>query len=275
MKKTNYLNNKDILVEIHKSKNSFCSYKSKEYADFDIILNDISEIPDNIEKGKQARFLRLQSTNQNLTIDDILDTDVVFRIMSSDHVPYNTKEQKFKKTKRYKNKKTVIDLDFFESDLDDVYSEIDEDVPVSKKVNFPPFIHCVLDENKTPIIVGKSHWKGDLETGTFSTTHGKITENLGRMYIALTSRYATKPNWRGYSYNDEMQSNAILQLTAMGLKFNEAKGSNPFAYFTQVITRSFYLILHSEKNVQNIRDSILEENGLNPSFSRQMLTDDE
>ena len=38
MRKRNYLNNKDILKEIHKSKNTFNSYVDKEYGQFDIIL---------------------------------------------------------------------------------------------------------------------------------------------------------------------------------------------------------------------------------------------
>ena len=43
MRKTNYLNNKDILAEIHKSKSSFCSYVDKDYHQFDIILPDIEK----------------------------------------------------------------------------------------------------------------------------------------------------------------------------------------------------------------------------------------
>ena len=41
MRKVNYLNNKDILKEIHKSKSTFCSYTDDEFANFDIILTDI------------------------------------------------------------------------------------------------------------------------------------------------------------------------------------------------------------------------------------------
>ena len=47
MAKTNYLNNKDILLEIHKSKMSFCWVKSQHHYDFDIILNHTDEIDDN------------------------------------------------------------------------------------------------------------------------------------------------------------------------------------------------------------------------------------
>ena len=44
MKRVNYLNNKDILKEIHKSKATFCSYVDQEYHQFDIILLDIDKI---------------------------------------------------------------------------------------------------------------------------------------------------------------------------------------------------------------------------------------
>ena len=44
MRKVNYLNNKDILKEIHKSKNTYCSYTKAEYCDYDMILPDVSKI---------------------------------------------------------------------------------------------------------------------------------------------------------------------------------------------------------------------------------------
>ncbi len=41
------------------------------------------------------------------------------------------------------------------------------------------------------------------------------------------------------------------------------------AYYTAAITNSFTRILNIEKKNQNIRDDILEMNGLNPSWTRQ------
>jgi hypothetical protein len=142
---------------------------------------------------------------------------------------------------------------------------------VHVKVNFPPFQHYRLDaETMSTPLVGKSHWKGGLKTGKFTATDGAITDKLARMYIMLCEKYAMKFNWRGYTYNDEMRQSAILQLTYVGLRFNEAKSANPFAYYTAAITNSFCRVLNSEKRNQNIRDDILEMNGLNPSFTRQM-----
>jgi hypothetical protein len=53
------------------------------------------------------------------------------------------------------------------------------------------------------------------------------------------------------------------------LQFDESKSQNPFAYYTAAITNSFTRVLNIEKKNQNIRDDILEQNGLNPSWTRQ------
>ena len=67
-----------------------------------------------------------------------------------------------------------------------------------------------------------------------------------------------------------MQGQALVQLSQIGLQFNEAKSQNPFAYYTAVVTNSFLGILNAEKKMQNIRDDIMEENGLTPSWTRQL-----
>ena len=62
MRKQNYLNNKDLLKQIHKSKTRFSSFVEPEYANFDIILPDIEKI--NIrtiaeaKRNKAKRFRR-------------------------------------------------------------------------------------------------------------------------------------------------------------------------------------------------------------------------
>ena len=43
-KKVNYLNNKDILKEIHKSKMTYCWLADDNYGFFDIILEDVKKI---------------------------------------------------------------------------------------------------------------------------------------------------------------------------------------------------------------------------------------
>jgi hypothetical protein len=195
--------------------------------------------------------------------------------MTWDHIPVAPKQPR--KTVKKKTAKDIFefedeDPDAIFEDLEDPSTAKEVDDMVHVKVNFPPFQHFKMDENKTFNCIGKSHWQGDLDTGSFNKDHGQVTNKLARMYIMMCEKYAMKYNWRGYTYNDEMRNSAILQLTYVGLRFNEAKSQNPFAYYTAAITNSFCRVLNSEKRNQNIRDDILEMNGLNPSWSRQGIS---
>jgi hypothetical protein len=285
-KPVNYLNNKDILKEIHESKTTYCYFTKPEYHRYDFIVDmpqspieeslDYAFKPESIQQAREAQALRMD-LEQGLTkgTTDPLSiplTDLIFRVMTWDHVPVAPKQPR--KTVKKKTAKDIFE--FEEEDPDAIFADLEDnttkgevDDMVHVKVNFPPFQHYKIDENNTFYCVGKSHWDGDLETGTFNKDHGQVTNKLARMYIMMCEKYAMKYNWRGYTYNDEMRNSAILQLTYVGLRFNEAKSANPFAYYTAAITNSFCRVLNTEKRNQNIRDDILELNGLNPSWSRQ------
>ena len=256
MTKVNYLNNKDILEEIHRSKNTFSTYTKPEYSRYDLILPNVDKINiRTIAEAKRAQAKRLghQEYDRRKTAGEkvkqadcevdykkIAKTNVVFRIMTFEHIPLNTV--------RKRNPKTIADG--------------------RDKVNFPPYQHWKFNEEDVLECVGKSHWKGDLDTGAFNKDHGQITNTLARMFIKLCERYDTRGNVRGYTYNDEMRGQAILQLTQIGLQFDESKSDNPFAYYTAAVTNSFVRIINIEKRNQGIRDDILEINGMNPSYSR-------
>jgi hypothetical protein len=254
--KVNYLNNKDMLLEIHRSKISYCSFIDPSYHQYDIILPNVDKINiRSIAEAKRNKAKRLgdaeyarrklagekvKQADCEVDYKKILKTELIFRIMSYEHIPLNGI--------RKKNPKTLADH--------------------RDKVNFPPFQHWKFNEEDVLVCVGKSHWKGDLEKGKFDKDAGQITPTLARMMIKLCERYATRGNVRGYTYNDEMKGQAILQLTQIGLQFDESKSDNPFAYFTAAVTNSFVRVINLEKRNQNIRDDILEMNGMNPSYSR-------
>jgi len=285
-KPVNYLNNKDILKEIHESKTTYCYFTKPEYHRYDFIVDmPQSSIEDSLEYAFKAESIQQARETQALRIDieqgltkgttdplSIPITDLVFRVMNWDHVPVAPKVPR--KTVKKKTAKDIFEI--IEPDPDEIFADLEDnttkaevDDMVHLKVNFPPFQHYKIDDTNTFYCVGKSHWKGDLENGEFSKDHGQVTNKLARMYIMMCEKYAMKYNWRGYTYNDEMRNSAILQLTYVGLRFNEAKSANPFAYYTAAITNSFCRVLNTEKRNQNIRDDILEMNGLNPSWSRQ------
>ena len=71
-----------------------------------------------------------------------------------------------------------------------------------------------------------------------------------------------------------MQGQALLQLSQIGLQFDESKSQNPFAYYTATITNSFTRVLNMEKKNQNLRDDLLQEAGVMPSLTRQMQNEE-
>jgi hypothetical protein len=257
-RKVKYLNNRDLLAEIHRSKITFSSFTKPEYSQHDIILSNLDKV--NIRtiaeaKRNKAKRLGLEAFARARLAGDkkiklaectpdyktVAKTDLVIRIMTFEHIPLAPG--------RKKTTKTTADS--------------------HDKVNFPPFQHWKFDDNDELICVGKSHWKGSVDKGHFSKDHGRITENLGKMFIKLSERYAQRSNWRGYTYVEEMKGQAILQLSQIGLQFDESKSENPFAYYTAAVTNSFTRILNIEKKNQNIRDDMLQEHGLTPSNTRQ------
>jgi hypothetical protein len=258
MAKVNYLNNKDLLEEIHKSKESYCSFIDPGYNEYDIILPSLEKI--NVRtiaeaKKSKAKKLTLKEFERRKLAGDkkskmadceidyrkIEKSELIFRIMTFDHIPLAPGRKKKTKTTADKH----------------------------DKINFPPFQHWKFDENGNLICVGKSHWQGGMENGHFSKDHGQFTPKLAKMFMKLCERYATRGNVRGYTYNDEMRGQAILQLTQIGLQFDESKSNNPFAYYTAAVTNSFVRVINIEKRNQNIRDDILEMNNFNPSYTRQ------
>jgi len=257
MRKVNYLNNKDLLKQIHKSKSGFCSFIDTDYHQFDIILLDVDKINiRTIAEAKRNKAKRLSTADYEarrkagekvkqaeceVDYRKITKEELIFRIMTFDHIP--------DEPGRKKTPKTIADT--------------------KVKLNFPPFQHYKFNEHGELILVGKSHWGGGMDNGGFSLRHARATNELARMWMKLVDRYATRGNVRGYTYNDEMKGQAILQLSQIGLQFDESKSNNPFAYYTAAVTNSFVRVINLEKRNQNIRDDILEMNNMNPSYTRQ------
>lgn len=178
--KIKYLNNKELLIEIHKSKVSYCEFDQPKYADYDVIVSDLKKVTQKMLKAikaKKAEDISIQKRKELIALgqknptvvvkpSQIETTDIVVRLMTYDHIPLNPAK------------------------LDKAKTEGERHI----RCNFPPFQHFVLDKNNKWKCVGKSHWKN----GKFSLSHGKTTSRLAMMYMKLVDRYGSRGNWRGY-----------------------------------------------------------------------------
>lgn len=198
-------------------------------------------------KLRWCSYLNEADTNQDAVVgrDEDLDAfiaehgqpNMVIRHMTKEHIPKLDRQRR---------------------------AVLDKDIP---QLPFPPFKHYRLDQNLEPVEVLRSHWKGGIHDGEFSSSGGKLDERIGQVFFTLVEKIARKPNWSGYSYLEEMKGAAMVNLVHRGLMFDESKGGKPFAYWTTAVERSFLQFMNGEKKLHQFRDTIIEDAGLNSSRS--------
>ncbi len=97
-----------------------------------------------------------------------------------------------------------------------------------------------------------------------------MTDELAKMLQTLCARYASRAQFANYTYNEDMQAYAMMMLVRTWRSFNPEKSNNPFAFFTQCIKNSFIQMLNQEKRQRNVRDELLIDSGMNPSYTYQL-----
>ena len=81
----------------------------------------------------------------------------------------------------------------------------------------------------------------------------RVPDYIGTCIYQIATRLATKPNFSGYSYKEDMISDGIENCLLYIGNFNPDKSQNPFAYFTQIIWYAFLRRIQKEKKQMYIR----------------------
>jgi DNA-directed RNA polymerase specialized sigma24 family protein len=81
----------------------------------------------------------------------------------------------------------------------------------------------------------------------------RVPNYIGTCIYQIATRLATKPNFSGYSYKEDMISDGIENCLLYIGNFNPEKSKNPFAYFTQIIWYAFLRRIAKEKKQMYIR----------------------
>jgi len=262
----NYIRNQDLMYEINMSKLTYAYFTSFQYRKHDIILGHVDEINDEtIEMAKKGRAKRLQfeqarklitdkeknyvKVNKKVPLEDYSDykiEDLVFRVMTYEHIPENPKPPKV------------------------IRRESDNHI----RLNYHPFKHYAFIDGKITE-VGRSHWKGDLETGCFSKDHGKMTDGLAVLIVNLIRRYSCQFSWQKLTYLAELQEDAIVHMMSACLKFNEYKSDKAFSFMTQCVKNSFRGTLKDERNLRDLKDEMnqIHDPNMQVSYSKQVEFD--
>jgi DNA-directed RNA polymerase specialized sigma subunit len=81
----------------------------------------------------------------------------------------------------------------------------------------------------------------------------RVPDYIGECIFMIANRLATKPNFSGYSYKEDMISDGIENCLQYIHNFDPEKSKNPFAYFTQIIWYAFLRRIQKEKKQLYIR----------------------
>jgi len=114
-------------------------------------------------------------------------------------------------------------------------------------VNNPEFLEAIVRYKK---LCSDAEDSGD--------TMPQIPNYIGQCIYQISTRLASKPNFSGYSYKDEMISDGLENaIQALG-NFDPEKSQNPFAYFTQIIWYAFLRRIDKEKKQLYIKHKVTE-----------------
>ena len=84
---------------------------------------------------------------------------------------------------------------------------------------------------------------------------GVASEELGQMLLAIATKLSTKGNFAGYTWRQDMISEAVLTCIKYLRNFKPEKSQNPFAYVTQICKNSFKAYIKKQKTHSLIKDT--------------------
>lgn len=84
---------------------------------------------------------------------------------------------------------------------------------------------------------------------------------IGECIQKIAQNYFLKPRFNGYSYEDDMVSEAVITCVKYFDTYNPDRG-NPFAYFTSVVHNAFLQVINTEernryKMIKNFTQTLL------------------
>lgn len=87
---------------------------------------------------------------------------------------------------------------------------------------------------------------------------GVIGEDLHLMFYAMAKNIGTKPRFSGYTWIEDMISDAYLKCCIVVQKFDTER-TNPFGYFSTVIINFFWDALAGENKQKKIKSKLRDD----------------
>jgi hypothetical protein len=120
-----------------------------------------------------------------------------------------------------------------------------------------------VDNEKFAVEMAKHHEKVLEAKARGESPRVPVNNYIGYNFKKIAEKLSLRPNFRDYSYRDEMVSDAIETMINNAHHFNpnaETRGGkpNPFSYFTLIAWRAFVHRINAEKKQEYTRMKSLE-----------------
>jgi DNA-directed RNA polymerase specialized sigma24 family protein len=85
----------------------------------------------------------------------------------------------------------------------------------------------------------------------------KMSDKLGLMLTNIANRFASRPNFRNYSYREDFVSDAILRMVQQIHKINlDHPKCNPFSYLTMTCYHVYIAKITKENKFSKMKDDL-------------------
>lgn len=95
----------------------------------------------------------------------------------------------------------------------------------------------------------------------------RVPNYIGVCLFKIATHLARKPNFANYTFREDMVSDGIENCLLYIDNFDPSKGTNPFAYFTQIIYFAFLRRIHKEKKHMYVKYKSMENEVINVMIS--------
>jgi len=108
----------------------------------------------------------------------------------------------------------------------------------------------------------KKYYAEAQEYGINGGEEPRLSDYVGQCIMLIAKRLANRPNFSGYSFREEMESDAIENCVMAAKNFDPTRSSSPFAYFTQVAWNAFIRRIAKEKRQSYIKHKNMENQSI-------------
>ena len=103
-------------------------------------------------------------------------------------------------------------------------------------------------------------WKTEKEAAVANGETIPIIPNyIAECFLKIVNRYGSRKNFSGYTYINDMKSEALEHCVKYADRFKIEKSENAFAYFTQVTYHAFIQFITKEKKQAKMKFGMMED----------------